>query len=127
MEDNNKPNFFGIIPAPVLFHADIKDFSVRLFAVISSLCNNNGYCTATNSTLGKWLGASNSKVSRAIAELAEYNLVTVEVEKNGSGTWRKIHLCISRTEGVKQNQQGGTANLPSGVSKNDKGGEGIFA
>ena len=61
-------------------------------------------------------------MSRAIAELAEYNLVNVEVEKNGSGTWRKIYLCISRTEGVKQNQQGGMADLPNGVGKNDKGG-----
>jgi len=122
MSDNNNPNFFGIIPAPVLFHPELKDFSVRLFAVISSLCNNKGYCTATNATLGKWLGASTSKVSRAIAELAEYNLVTVDVEKNGSGTWRKVYLCISRTEGVKHNQQGGTADLPNGLSRNDKRG-----
>ena len=122
MEDNNKPNFFGITPAPVLFNSDLKDFSVRLFPVISSLCNVNGYCTATNGTLGKWLNCSPVKISRALADLSEHEYINIEIEKNGSGTFRKIYLCISRTEGVVKNDKGGIAKMISGYSNNDKGG-----
>ena len=120
--DNNKPNFFAVVPAPVLFHDKISDFSVRLFAVISTLCQAEGYCNAKNKTLGDWVGASTSKVSRAITELAKYDLVTVEIKKNASGTFRKIYLCISRTQGLSNSTEGGKANMPNGLSKNDKGG-----
>jgi len=120
--DNNKPNFFAVVPAPVLFHSKLSDFSVRLFGVISTLCQAEGYCNAKNKTLGDWVGASTSKVSRAITELAKYDLVTVDIQKNASGTFRKIYLCISRTQGLSNPAEGGGANMPNGLSKNDKGG-----
>ena len=105
--DNNKPNFFAVVPAPVLFHNKLSDFSVRLFGVISTLCQAEGYCNARNKTLGDWVGASTSKVSRAITELAKYDLVTVDIQKNASGTYRKIYLCISRTQGLSKDNKGG--------------------
>ena len=89
-KETNKPSFFAVVPAPVLFHSDISDFSVRLFAVISTLCQSEGYSNASNKTLGGWLGASTTKVSRAISQLAKYNLITVDVQKNASGTFRKM-------------------------------------
>jgi len=120
--NDNKPNFFGVTPAPVLFSEHLSDFAVRLFPVISTLCNSEGYCTANNGTLAKWLNCSSSKVSRAVSELSKHKFIDVEIEKNASGTWRKLYLCISRTEGLSSSAKGGTANLHNGLSKSAQGG-----
>ena len=122
MSDNNKPNFFGVVPAPVLFHSDLSDFSVRLFGVISTLCQSEGYCNAKNKTLADWLSCSPSKVSRAISELSKHDLITVDIVKNASGTFRKLFLCISRTQGISKDSKGGIADLPNPISKDDERG-----
>jgi len=122
MSDNKKPNFFGVVPAPVLFHSDLSDFSVRLFGVISTLCQSEGYCNAKNKTLADWLSCSPSKVSRAISELSKHDLITVDIQKNSYGTYRKLFLCISRTQGISKDSKGGIADLPNPISKDAEGG-----
>ena len=116
-----RPSFFGITPAPVLFHPKLKDFSVRLFPVISTLCNTDGYCTATNKKLAEWLNVAPIKITRALADLESHGFINVELTKKG-GTYRKIYLCISRTEGIVKIDKGATQNCVGGLLKNDKGG-----
>ena len=65
IEENNKPNYFGILPANVRYDKKLKPMEKILYTEITALANSKGYCYATNS----------------------YFANLYDVHKNTAGTW----------------------------------------
>ena len=65
MEENNNPNYFGILPANVRYDKKLKPMEKILYTEITALANSKGYCYATNS----------------------YFANLYDVHKNTAGTW----------------------------------------
>ena len=77
MEEYIKP----IIPLSVLSDNRISSLEKLLLIHIISLCNNKGYCWATNSYFMKVHGYSKQTISKCINYLASLNYIHLKYEK----------------------------------------------
>lgn len=104
----DKPNFYAVIPATVLWDKNLRAEEKILYAHLSALSNKEGYCWASNQYLADIFGVHRNTVSEWINNLKKNLHIDVQVEKNYE---RKIYI----VKGVQQNDVGG-------FSKNAEGG-----
>jgi len=98
---------WSVIPTEVMLSKEISSTAKITYGVISSLCNEKGYCWASNDYLGKLLGKSGTRMSLIVKELSDAGLIESEVEQNYK---RKITLrgVLRKLKGgVKENLKGG--------------------
>jgi len=82
--------YFAAIPVKVLQDKTLY-FSYRiLFGQIASFANTSGCCWATNETLGKEIGLSESSATRGVRELAVRGFLKVYIDKE-TGNKRRIY------------------------------------
>ncbi|MBO7614769.1 MAG: helix-turn-helix domain-containing protein [Bacilli bacterium] len=88
--DNEKPNYYSILPATVRYDKDLTDKAKLLYSEITSLCNANGECWASNSYFAELYSTSTNNVSKLIKSLIDrkylerkifYKEGTKEIEK----------------------------------------------
>lgn len=105
----NKKSYYAIIPATVRYDADLVPNAKLLYGEITALCNEKGYCWASNRYFADLYGVSTDSISRWIAQLAEKFFVIL-IFKEGD---RQIYL-----GGYGKKAEGGTAKMPGGYRKN---------
>lgn len=102
---------WSVIPTEVMLSKEISSTAKITYGIISSLCNEKGYCWASNDYLGKLLGKSGTRISLIVKELSDAGLIESEVEQNYK---RKITLrgVLRKLKGgVKENLKGGLRKL----------------
>lgn len=86
----DKKSYYAIIPANVRYDKDLSANAKLLYGEITALCNEKGYCWATNSYFAELYGVSNKSISRWISQLIEkkyihsqiiYKVGTKEIEQ----------------------------------------------
>lgn len=87
----NPPNYYAIIPAPVRYSTDLKPNAKLLYGEITALCNQQGFCWATNDYFAELYGCSLWTISRWISQLQEFGFIDVQVLKS-KGNKRKITI-----------------------------------
>jgi len=87
-----REGFFVVLPYYVLEDQKLPDKSKLLYGLISALANKHGYCYATNNYLAEKLGCKERIVRYHLTILKNRGLIKVEVEKDSTGTWRKIWI-----------------------------------
>ena len=98
MSDDNENDdcihhsFFAVIPAFVRRCKDLEPAAKILYGDISALCNEKGYCFATNAYLAKINYVDERTVQRWLESLKKNNFINVEVTKKGFQTKRRIYL-----------------------------------
>ncbi len=102
---NNKPSYYGIIPAHVRYCKELKPIARLLYADITALCNANGYCTAKNKYFAEAFELSDRSITRYISELERLNFIWIESITTPLGTLRKIW--VDKTVMGRQNCLGG--------------------
>jgi len=91
-EEEKKSTYYAIIPAKVRY-ADISSSAKLLYGEITALCNQKGYCWASNKYFADLYKVSNWSVSNWIRELRNVDFIYYEVEDNYK---RKIYLTDKR-------------------------------
>ena len=82
--------YYYVIPAKLFESGD--HIKALLYGVIANLCNQEGYCWASNDYLAKKIGRKDkSIVSNKIAELSSEGWILSEVDQS-KGNKRKIYL-----------------------------------
>lgn len=103
MSDKIQKNYYAIIPANVRYDKRLKPLARLLYSEITALCNEKGYCWASNSYFAELYEIANETISRYISQLKEYGYITIYYEKtNENIDKRKIYI-----SGYCQNNQGG--------------------
>ena len=81
--DEEKPNYYAIIPAEVRYDNDLRAGAKIFYGEITALCSKYGVCTASNNYFAELYDMSPSGVSRWITQLKDKGYIYVEYEKEG--------------------------------------------
>lgn len=125
------PGYWSVIPAPVRNDPQLTMSAKLLYADISALCAESGYCWATNAYLAERMGAAVSTISRLVHQLEQRGYVRTEMATTDKGSERHIYAGIfpfgggsSQKEqdppGSTQKQQGGSSQKEQDPYKDDK-------
>ena len=80
--DLNKPNYYAIIPANVRYDKDLSANAKLLYGEITSLCNDKGYCWATNQYFANLYEVSDRTIQNLIKQLADKNFIHIHIVNN---------------------------------------------
>lgn len=108
----NKPSYYAIIPANVRYDNDLSPNSKLLYGEITSLCNDKGFCWATNQYFSNLYGVSERTIQNLIKQLVDKKYIKIEMINN---TRRLIYIEFTRGE---KNFTPGTKKFSSPYEKN---------
>lgn len=77
--EESKKSYFAIIPANVRYDKRLKLLSRLLYAEITALTNEKGYCWATNKYFAELYEVSIQTISSCISQLKEFGYINVEM------------------------------------------------
>ena len=92
-----KKGYYAIIPANVRYDKGLKANAKLLYGEITALCNEKGYCWASNSYFAELYEVNKETVSRWISQLNEKGYITVELTyKEGTNQIDKRYIRINQ-------------------------------
>lgn len=91
-----KKSYFAIIPANVRYDDELSANAKLLYGEITALCNEKGYCWASNDYFSQLYGKSRITVSRWISELIQKGYINSEISKE-DGNMRMLTPLLSKT------------------------------
>ena len=89
-------NWIAVIPCVVLYDQNLTDKDKLVFAVISNLTHEKGFCWASNQYIAELLNCGQQTISRSVSNLNSLGYIINSIEKNKQGTLRKIYLPMSK-------------------------------
>ncbi|MER2119242.1 MAG: DnaD domain protein [Solibacillus sp.] len=111
-------NYYAIIPANVRYDADLTANAKLLYGEITALCNERGYCWASNSYFAELYKVSKSTVSRWIQQLIEKGYIDSEMHyKEGSKEVESRILTIATP--IRKNEYTPMQKNGEGTHKNE--------
>lgn len=125
MSEKIQKNYYAIIPADVRYDKRLKPLARLLYGEITALCNEKGYCWASNSYFAELYEVSDITISRYISELKEYGYIKCIYDKTQENIdKRKIYIIPSYQNGqdginriVKHNNTDNNINNNTGMGK----------
>lgn len=87
----NKKSYYAIIPANVRYDEELSPNAKLLYGEITALCNDKGYCWASNEYFSQLYGKSTRTIRRWITELIQKKYVVSEINKD-DGNLRLISI-----------------------------------
>lgn len=93
--DINKPNYYAIIPANVRYDKDLSANAKLLYGEITSLCNEKGYCWASNQYFASLYSVSDRTIQNLIKQLSDKNYIKIEVINSNQ---RNIYINFTSAE-----------------------------
>lgn len=113
-----KKSYYAIIPAEVRYDEELPPNAKLLYGEITSLCNEKGYCWATNQYFADLYKVSKITVSRWISTLNKKGYISVEaLYKEGTKEIIGRHLYIVNTP-INKNVNRYIQNDLEGINKN---------
>ena len=111
-----KPNYYAIIPADVRYCKKLKPIERLIYAEITCLTNNKGYCWASNEYFSILFEISTRSVSRHVNKLKEFGFISVSIIRDKLSKVEKRIIKI-KNEGVDKTVAPPRQNCPSPLDK----------
>jgi len=92
MPMEEKRSYYAIIPANVRYDADLVPNAKLLYGEITALCNDKGYCWATNKYFADLYGVSDRSIRQWISVLEKRRYIRTETTYNEDGSKRYITI-----------------------------------
>lgn len=93
-EQKERPAYWAVLPAAVRYDPELSSSAKLLYAEISALTGETGYCFARNSYFEDLYGLSERTVSRLIKDLAGRGYLRIEDGSGGKET-RKLYAGVN--------------------------------
>lgn len=116
----NKRNFYAILPAFVRYDKDLSSTSKLIYAEITALCNDRGYCWASNNYFSSLFDVSDRQIQRILKQLVDKKYIHVVIEQQ---KYRKIYIINpDKNVGVGMTKMSGVydKNVAHNNKKNNK-------
>lgn len=118
MENINK-SYYAVIPANVRYDEDLTANAKLLYGEITALCNERGYCWASNNYFAELYKTSNRTVSRWVSQLVDKGFIKIEIiHKENTKEIQERRLYLSFNIPIDKNDVGGKDK--NDVTPNDK-------
>lgn len=91
-----KKSYFAIIPANVRYDDELSANAKLLYGEITALCNEKGYCWASNDYFSQLYGKSKYTVSRWISSLSQKGYIQSEISKE-DGNMRMLTPLLTKS------------------------------
>lgn len=85
LNDENKPNYYAIIPAYVRYDNSLKAIEKLMYGEITALTNKEGYCFAKNKYFAELFEVANNTVSRWISNLEKKGYIKTNIIRDKRG------------------------------------------
>jgi hypothetical protein len=92
-----KPNYYAIIPANVRYCKKLKPIERLIYAEITCLTNNKGYCWAGNEYFSNLFEISNRSVSRHINQLKYFEFISISMTRDSSSKVEKRTIKLTKS------------------------------
>lgn len=89
MNNESKPSYYAVLPAIIRYDKELTPNAKLLYAEITCLCNEKGYCWATNKYFSTLYSVSDRTIQYLLKQLSEKKYIKVEIIEN---TNRKIFI-----------------------------------
>ncbi len=88
----NSPAYYAVICAEVRYCKNLEPNAKLLYGEITALCNQEGYCWASNKYFAELYDVDESSVKRWIKSLEEEDFIKIQTERKGFKLNRKIYI-----------------------------------
>lgn len=120
MEEVNR-SYYAIIPANIRYDSNIPANAKLLYGEITALCNERGYCWASNAYFAELYKVSKTSVSNWISGLQKQGYLSVElIYKEGSKEIESRYIRIVN-DTIKENLERYPKNLNDPIKENCNG------
>ena len=120
MNEDNKINYYAIIPATVRYNQKLKAAEKLLYGEITALSNVKGYCYAQNRYFAQLYGVSIETVSRWLSHLQELGYIEIEIIRNDKKEVIERNIYIADTPYCQKNQYPYCSNGQYPIDENVK-------
>lgn len=120
MNEENKVNYYAIIPATVRYCKQLKANEKLLYGEITSLSNKSGYCYAQNRYFANLYNVSIETVSRWLSNLQKCGFIEMEVKRNKNKEVIARYIYIVDVPSHQKNQYPYQQNNQEGIDENVK-------
>jgi hypothetical protein len=115
----NNPSFYAIIPAHVRYNKNVCANAKLLYGEITSLCNKEGYCWASNTYFSKLYGVSQKSISGWINSLIQEGFIISKIDKS-NGNKRLIFISDVYTKSSIPMEENVNTPMEENVTHNNK-------
>ncbi|MDM7552568.1 conserved phage C-terminal domain-containing protein [Levilactobacillus brevis] len=96
------PSYYAIIPANVRYDQNLPGKAILLYGEITALCNQKGYCWASNDYFAKLYGVNSKSIQRWIKNLEDQGYISREVfYKKGTKEIERRNIRLNTTPHLK--------------------------
>lgn len=95
MAEHESSSYWAVLPAPVRYDAGLPPSARLLYAEISSLTHETGYCFAGNEYFQKLYSLSERTIIRLLHALENGGYIRIEDNSGGKGVVRKIYAGVN--------------------------------
>lgn len=119
MDELVQRNYYAVLPANVRYDKNITPNAKLLYAEITALCNDKGYCWAGNAYFAELYGVTKTSISNWISSLQKNGYIDVQfVYKENSKEIQCRHISIANNIPIQNNLNTYTKNIVGGIQKN---------
>lgn len=119
MENNDKPNYFSILPANVRYDEKLTSLEKLLYSEITALSDKSGSCWANNEYFANLFNKNVSTISRNIKKLEKKNYIKILYKKRGTQVVERVISVITNPSITNDKNVNGT-NDKKIIGSNDK-------
>jgi len=119
MDELVQRNYYAVLPANVRYDKNITPNAKLLYAEITALCNDKGYCWAGNAYFAELYGVTKTSISNWISSLQKNGYIDVQlIYKENSKEIQSRHISIANNIPIQNNLNTYTKNIVGGIQKN---------